>query len=249
MTRAYHIGELAALTGVSVRTLRHYDQIGLLRPAGYTDSGYRLYIDADLLRLQQALTLRYLGFSLREIGELLDQSELDQVEMLRAQRGALLSRIASLQRVEQSVGRLLEHRIATGQWDWRLVAEASTNTERELARGGQHMTPEERKRLFEELGAEVTPEEIVAVQREWAGLLGDVRASYGLDAASPQAQALADRWDALIQATFRGHTDLMEGVAQGYQNGEFTNVEGAPTADDFAFIENVRAARKRQSHS
>lgn len=247
MTRAYHIGELAALTGVSVRTLRHYDQIGLLRPSGYTESGYRLYADADLLRLQQVLTLRYLGFSLREIGELLDRPELDQVEMLRRQHSVLRSRIASLQRVEQSIGRLLERRIAAGQWDWALVAEASANTEQALARGGQHMTPEERKRLFEELGKEVTPEEISAVQRGWADLLGEVRASYGLDAASPQAQALGDRWDALIQATFRGHTALMEGVAEGYQYGEFANVEGAPTAEDFAFIEKVWAARKDQS--
>ena len=243
MTRAYHIGELAALTGVSVRTLRHYDQIGLLRPSGYTDSGYRLYQEGDLLRLQQVLTLRYLGFPLREIGELLAQPELDQVEMLRSQRSALLARIASLQRVEQSMARLLEHRLVTGQWEWELVADTSANTQHELERGGHHMTPEERKRLFEQLGKEVTPEEIASVQRNWADLLGDVRANYALDPASPQAQALGDRWDALIQATFRGHTELQQGVAEGYRNGEFANVQGAPTADDFAFIHKVWAAR------
>src|SRR5260370_5665552 len=70
--RRYRVGEFATLTGVSIRTLHHYDQLGLLRPAEHSEAGYRLYSARDLLRLQQILALRYLGFALKHIGSLLD---------------------------------------------------------------------------------------------------------------------------------------------------------------------------------
>ena len=67
----YRVAQFAALTGVSIRTLHHYDSIGLLSPTDRSEAGHRLYSAEDLLTLQQILTLRYLGFELRQIGELL----------------------------------------------------------------------------------------------------------------------------------------------------------------------------------
>lgn len=244
-TRTLRIGEVAALAGVTIRTLRHYDQIGLLRPSGRTESGYRLYGELDLLRMQQILTLRYLGFSLPQISALLARPDLDPVEALRAQRASLLTRASEIERITSALTRLLERRAATGRWEWGLASDVIgaarqglDNTERRA-----NMTSDERQRQWDALGKEVTPEEIKAVERGWAELLGEVRASYALDPASPQAQALDARWDALLAATFRGHTELMEGVAAGYQRGEFDAVEGAPRPEDFAFIARVHAAR------
>ena len=125
MGRNYRVGEVATLTRVSVRTLHHYDHIGLLRPTLHSPGGYRLYGDADLLRLQQILTLRYLGFSLKRIGELLDRSDFDLVASLRAQRQALRDRIEELERISAAVGELVDQRLATGEWPWQLVIEAS----------------------------------------------------------------------------------------------------------------------------
>jgi DNA-binding transcriptional MerR regulator len=73
MGRLHRVGDVAAMTGVSVRTLHHYDRIGLLRPSGHSEGRHRLYSETELLRLQQILTLRYLGFPLKRIGELLDR--------------------------------------------------------------------------------------------------------------------------------------------------------------------------------
>ena len=67
---ALKVGELAQRTGLTVRTLHHYDAIGLLRPSLHTEAGYRLYTARDIVRLQQVLSLRQLGFSLDEIREL-----------------------------------------------------------------------------------------------------------------------------------------------------------------------------------
>src|SRR4051812_27526351 len=67
------VGELARRTGLTVRTLHHYDAIGLVRPSRHTAAGYRVYTAADVARLQQVLSLRQLGFSLEEIRECLDR--------------------------------------------------------------------------------------------------------------------------------------------------------------------------------
>ena len=93
MRRSYRVGEFAALTGVSIRTLHHYDEIGLLPPTGHSEGGHRLYAEDDLLRLQQVLTLRYLGFSLKQIGGLLDRPDFDLVASLQVQRLALRTRV------------------------------------------------------------------------------------------------------------------------------------------------------------
>lgn len=87
--RTYLVKEVAEIAGVSVRTLHHYDEIELLVPAGRTDSGYRLYDDDDLLRLQQILLGRELGLSLEEIRRSLSEPDFDRREALLAQRAEL----------------------------------------------------------------------------------------------------------------------------------------------------------------
>src|SRR5918992_6063250 len=98
MGRYYRVGEVAALTRVSVRTLHHYDRFGLLRPALHSAGGYRMYGESELLRLQQILTLRYLGFPLKRIGELLDRTDFDLVASLRVQRQAARGPVEELER-------------------------------------------------------------------------------------------------------------------------------------------------------
>jgi DNA-binding transcriptional MerR regulator len=80
------VGDVSHLAGVTVRTLRHYDEIGLLRPSGRTEAGYRLYAQEDLARLQEIIVWRQLGFSLAEIQQLLDDREHDRGDALRTQR-------------------------------------------------------------------------------------------------------------------------------------------------------------------
>jgi DNA-binding transcriptional MerR regulator len=90
--RRYQVKELAKLAGVSVRALHHYDSIGLLAPADRTDAGYRLYNGADLLRLQQILINRELGFSLETIRRRLDDPLFDHRQALLRQREELAAR-------------------------------------------------------------------------------------------------------------------------------------------------------------
>src|SRR6478609_8504232 len=92
---AYTVGELAKLTGVTVRALHHYDEIGLVRPSQRTSAGHRLYDERDVLRLQQVLLFRELGLPLDEIAAAIDATE-SREELLRQHKGVLLAKRARL---------------------------------------------------------------------------------------------------------------------------------------------------------
>ncbi len=86
MTPMRTVGDVSELAGVTVRTLHHYDEIGLLRPSGRSEAGYRLYSHGDLERLQEIVVWRQLGFSLTEVQALLDDPAYDRGAALRRQR-------------------------------------------------------------------------------------------------------------------------------------------------------------------
>lgn len=97
--RELTVGVVAGMVGVSIRTLHHYDQIGLVEPSGRTPAGYRVYDDTDVERLHQVLTYRELGFSLEQIATLLDDPDADPLSHLQTQRALLTDRIDRLLRM------------------------------------------------------------------------------------------------------------------------------------------------------
>ena len=96
------VHEVSELAGVSVRTLHHYDAVGLLKPTCVTQAGYRLYDDAAIKRLQTILFFRELQFSLKEIRTILDDPGFDQKEALRQQ-------IRLLELQKERIGRLISY--------------------------------------------------------------------------------------------------------------------------------------------
>ena len=103
------VKEVSRITGVSVRTLHHYDAISLLKPTRVTEAGYRLYDDAALQRLQSILLFRTLRFSLKEIGEILDSPSFDpmaaleqQLAMLELQKQQLEETIAHVRKMKET---------------------------------------------------------------------------------------------------------------------------------------------------
>ncbi|GAA1482429.1 MerR family transcriptional regulator [Gordonia sinesedis] len=101
------VGTVAGLVGVSVRTLHHYDRIGLIVPSGRTPAGYRVYDDADVERLHRVLTYRELGFPLEQIATLLDDPNADAQSQLRSQRDLLNERIRRLHRMVAAVEEMM----------------------------------------------------------------------------------------------------------------------------------------------
>ncbi|WP_410809605.1 MerR family transcriptional regulator [Micromonospora sp. 067-2] len=138
---AYTVGQVASLAGVTVRTLHHYDQIGLLSPSGRTLAGYRRYDDADLQRLQLVLYYRELGLPLEEIAAILDDPAADLAAHLRRQHELLTVRMKRLQEMVTAI---------------EFAMEAS--------KMNIHLTPQERFEVF----GDVKPEEHVAeAEQRW----------------------------------------------------------------------------------
>ncbi|MEV6757404.1 MerR family transcriptional regulator [Streptomyces sp. NPDC051214] len=105
---SYSVGQVAGFAGVTVRTLHHYDEIGLLAPGERSHAGHRRYNDADLDRLQQILFYRELGFPLDEVAALLDDPETDLRVHLRRQHELLAARITKLQEMAAAVENAME---------------------------------------------------------------------------------------------------------------------------------------------
>ena len=104
------VGAVARLSGVTVRTLHHYDEIGLLSPGDRSDAGYRRYDDADLERLQRILFYRELGFGLDDIRTVMTDGGADASAHLRRQHALLRDRIHRLERMAAAVQKALEAR-------------------------------------------------------------------------------------------------------------------------------------------
>jgi MerR family transcriptional regulator, thiopeptide resistance regulator len=107
---SHTVGTVARLAGVTVRTLHHYDEIGLLKASGRSDAGYRRYADADLDRLQRILFYRELGFGLDEIKAVMTDGDADAIGHLRRQHAMLVDRIGRLKRMASAVEKAMEAR-------------------------------------------------------------------------------------------------------------------------------------------
>ncbi|KQS56131.1 hypothetical protein ASG17_08865 [Brevundimonas sp. Leaf363] len=105
--RTYTVSQLARLSGTSVRTLHHYDEIGLLKPASVGDNGYRYYGRQELLRLQSILLHREFGLALHEIAALLDRAEGDRVQALREQRARVAAEADRYRRLARTIDRTI----------------------------------------------------------------------------------------------------------------------------------------------
>jgi len=104
----YKVKEVADMVGVSVRTLHHYDQIGLLKPESESPAGYRLYADKDLEKLQQILFFKELDFNLQEIKEIIGRPGFDRGHALRAHKELLIEKRERLERIIQSVEKTID---------------------------------------------------------------------------------------------------------------------------------------------
>ena len=135
------VGAVARLAGVTVRTLHHYDEIGLLTPSGRSDAGYRRYADDDLERLHRILFYRELGFGLDQIKAVMTDGNSDASAHLRQQHAMLLDRIRRLRRMASAVEKAMEARTM-----------------------GINLTPEERLEVF----GDFDPQEHAAeVEEDW----------------------------------------------------------------------------------
>jgi DNA-binding transcriptional MerR regulator len=210
--RTWRIGQLAAAAHVSVRTLRHYDAIGLLRPARRTDAGYRVYAEADVARLYRILGLRSLGLPLDEIGGLLDAG-VPLADVLHRQLDAVERRMSADAVLRRRLRDLLA---AVGERGPSV--DDLTDTMEAMAMTDRSYTPDQREALARRRDA-LGPEGMRAAERAWADVIADAEAerAAATDPSDPRMQAVAGRWRDLIEQFTGGDPGIRASLGRMYR--------------------------------
>ncbi|MET7814030.1 MerR family transcriptional regulator [Streptomyces sp. NPDC005395] len=178
---SYSVGQVSTFAGVTVRTLHHYDKAGLLSPSDRSRAGYRLYNEADLVRLQQILFYRELGFPLDEIAAIFKDPQVNPLERLRARQRELNEEIARLQRLAEVAERAIE-----------------------VQKTGVPLTPEERFEVFGEVAFDLSY--ATEAELKWAHSEGQREAMARADAHTKEdwrrLMGEAGSWRAELLAAF-----------------------------------------------
>jgi DNA-binding transcriptional MerR regulator len=211
--------EFAGLTGVTVRALHHYDRIGLLKPSRYSQSGYRLYREADVARLEQIVALKFIGLSLKQIKDILRNEGCDLASTLRRQREAIEEKRERLQQAVKAIQQA-EYVIAVkGQPGWEVFAKIIEviNMQNNMDWSKKYYS-EDAQREIEKRAATIPPEVIEQAQRDWASLIKEVENAVAAkeDPASDKAQALTARWTELVKGFTGGNSEIQKGLNQMY---------------------------------
>lgn len=214
------VGEVAALTGVSVRTLHHYDHIGVVVPSVRTPAGYRGYTDADVERLHLVLVYRSIGLGLNEIRTLLDADNSDVLEHLQRQHTLLLEQADQLQHTIKAVEELMSaHRNGI-----QLTAEEQTEIfgspvyDEHAAETEQRWGDTDAYRQSQQRAAQMSKRDWIDVKEESDALLQALAQAKrdGVTPGSPKADALANRHRASIERFYDCSDEMHVCLAEMY---------------------------------
>lgn len=211
----YTVSQVAKRTGITVRTLHHYEAKGLLKPAQRSPAGYRLFGDTELGRLQHIVSLKALGLSLAEIHECLvvniptlGQALMRQISRLRANVVRQQELLHRLERIAQRVG---NGEPVDGESLLSSI-EASTIMEK-------YFTPEQMQRIRER-GEQLGEQGIRAVEQAWPDVIAGMQAAMqlGKDPGSAEVQALARRWRDLLRQFTGGDPGIRQSLNRMYRD-------------------------------
>ena len=191
MEKTFRVRQFAELAGVTVKALRHYDRLGLLRPVR-NEAGYRLYQLADLARLQQIVALKSLGLPLKQIRPLLDREPLPLVSTFRQQRAVLEEKRQLIERaihaLSEAVTALSSGALSTTAVLQEVIRVMATQDVDMMKKYYSDEAWEQWKHHYEDWPP-----------GEWRTLYRDTIAAIDSDPSGPTAQALGDRWLAIFQ--------------------------------------------------
>jgi DNA-binding transcriptional MerR regulator len=233
--RFYHTAQFARKAGVSARTLRYYEAVGLLSPAQHSSAGHRLYSDEDLVILQQILALKFLGFSLQEIkgylragSQPLQEVLAKQKAMLREQRAQIDTIIRAIEEVEQVADadqctlEAIVHVIEVIQMkqkdDWvnKYLTPEQRQTMEELSKKSYSDAAQQKMAAW----GEWTEEDQRRVDQQYAFISSELKRliAGGQDPASAEAQAIAKLKIDLEEQFTKGDPEIRAGLQQWWEH-------------------------------
>jgi len=213
----YTVRQIADLAGVTVRTLHHYDAIGLLQPTREAH-GYRKYHREDLLRLQQILLYRELGLDLESIKHLMESPGFSVARALEAHRKALRKRITRLEQLVETVDKTIasqkgDQTMKDEQLFAGLTAQEKEYAEEALTRWDPAVVKESHRRYgtLSALQKETLKAAGEALLRRWAGLIDT-------DPAGSEARAIVEEWRLGIEFFYTPTPEILLGLARMYND-------------------------------
>ncbi len=218
------------LAHVSVRTIHHYDDIGLLKPSLRSSGNYRLYSEDDLFRLQCITALKSFGFNLQQI-KLLLQEHGDVASQLLGQKSCLVQQIASLHHTVGTIDRLVEQAHSDGTIPWpdvvTLLEGYRMSNDLTNSWAGRVFSPDQIDQ-FAKLRKKYTEEQMRAYEQRWNELIERINKALdqGLtDPASAQAQAFADEWATTVDEVYGSTPELKSALFNAYK---YNKIPDAP---------------------
>lgn len=234
MAPVWKIGELARRTGLTVRTLHHYDEIGLLSPAQRSDGGHRVYDEADVQRLYRIVSLRSLGFPLDAIAQALDSQAFDPKAAVDDHLRRLEAQIAQEQQLLDKLRTLRQ----------RLDADDFLTTIEEITMRERYYTPEQLDQLERRRQA-LGEDAIKDVEREWGEIFATLKREMdkGTDPADPRLRPIGDRSRELMVMFTGGDPGIEASLKRMYETeGPEKASRGMADPAVFEYLAQVRAA-------
>jgi MerR family transcriptional regulator, thiopeptide resistance regulator len=249
--KLFQAREFAESTGVTVRTLHHYDRLGLLKPSRYSRAGYRLYRESDFARLEQIVALKFIGFSLKEIKEILNRSSFDLATALRHQREAIEEKRRRLELAIQAIQRAEYVICLSNEPGWETFAKIIEviSMQHDMDWSKKYYSVDAQREIAKR-AATIPHEVIEQAQRDWAVLIKEVDAAVasGEDPASEKSQALATRWSELVKGFTGGNSEIQAGLNRMYADkGNWPASMPKPFGDEVqSFIMKAMKHRKKE---
>ena len=231
--RTFKIGELAKLTGITVRTLHHYDQIGLLTPSQLTDKGHRIYTEKDIKRLQQVISLKQLGFSLVEIKELIGSQSLNSLQIIEMQVKSVKKQIALQEDLYMKLDGI--YKLMLSQEDIRVndfinLIEVTNMVE-------QYFSKEQLERMKQKT-EQFSDEEKQQIEMEWAQLIANVRRE--LENNTPPENnrviQLAIQWQELTNKVVAGDQEIVKAAERFHSDNQNNPLQYGVDKDLYLYI-------------
>ncbi|MDQ6873709.1 MAG: TipAS antibiotic-recognition domain-containing protein [Actinomycetota bacterium] len=238
--RRWRIGELAAATGLTVRALHHYDDLGLLVPSERSAAGHRRYTEADVHRLYRVLALRQLGLPLADVRAALD-TDCDLPALVGEQLRRLDDHLLAQQRLRQRLVSVLAQLDRTSRPAVTVLLEAMEG----MTRMEKYYTDEQQAQLAQrrqELGAEG----MRRAEQDWVDLIAamEQERAAGTDPADPRVQELAGRWQGLIEQFTGGDPGVRASLGRMYaEEGVESASRGAVDSELMEYVGRALAAR------
>lgn len=229
----WKVGELSRLTGITIRTLHHYDEIGLLSPSSHTASGHRLYSEADIIKLQQIMSLKQLGFALDEIKQMFERPDYNPKQVIKMQ----IERLNEEIRIKKELRSQMKELEDVFDRVNKPNSEQFIKAIQLIINQKKYFTEEQRSKLkiqYEKFKSS----NMEALTSDWNQLLTSFQSEMekGTSPDNPFVQELAKKWQEGINLFAQGDAGIVQAAEHYYRDNPFAAKENGMSRELYEYI-------------